>query len=61
MLLFVLIIWLAGCANQMGETRAEVQRNHLRTFRIESQELMSDIDRALLIDQPSKLTERFLP
>ena len=60
LLLFVFTIWLAGCANQLGETRAEINRNHLRTLRIDIQQLLDDIDRALLLDQPSKLTDKLV-
>jgi hypothetical protein len=51
---------LSGC-RQPGETRAEVERRHRRIFRLDSEMMMSDIDRALLLDRPSMLTPYELP
>jgi hypothetical protein len=51
-----------GCAwDQLGETTAEGRRRHKRVARINRQELLSDIDRALLLDKPSKLTDKRIP
>ena len=52
-----------GCGSneQLGETAAEGSRRHERVLRINQSELMSDIDRALLFDQPSKLTDKRIP
>ncbi len=56
------IILSCGCAwDQPGETAAEGSRRHSRVFRINRQEFWSDLDRALLLDQPSKLTDKRLP
>ncbi len=46
---------------QLGETEAEGRRRHLRNARINRQELMGDIDRAMLSDKPSKLTDKRIP
>lgn len=46
---------------QLGETEAEGRRRHIRAARINQQELMEDIDRALLLDKPSKLTDKRIP
>lgn len=43
---------------QLGETEAEGRRRHLRNERLDRQQLMADIDRVLLTDQPSKLTDK---
>ncbi len=52
-----------GCTSyeQLGETEAEGHRRHIRVMRISRQALMSDIDAVLLIDQPTKLTEKKIP
>ncbi len=55
-----LVFLLCSCA-QSGETAAEGHRRHLRNVRINQQELMQDIDKALLIDKPSKLTDKRMP
>ena len=59
-LLCALVFWLNGCA-QPGETTAEGHRRHLRKVRLDQQELMVDIDRAMLLDEPSKLTDKRIP
>jgi hypothetical protein len=48
---------VSGCS-QPGETAADVHRRHLRTLRIDQQEMNADIDKTLLLDRPSKLTEK---
>lgn len=52
---------LTGCLEQQGETTAEGKRRHTRVLRTNRQELMSDIDKVLLIDKPSKLSDRRIP
>ena len=61
-LLSVLVFLPYGCSSQQpGETIAEGRRRHKRVLRINNQEMMEDIDRFLLLDQPSKLTGRRIP
>jgi hypothetical protein len=60
--MFVLLICAflalqAGCT-QPGETMAEGHRRHLRNVRANQQELMQDVDAALMTDEPSKLTDK---
>jgi hypothetical protein len=51
-----------GCSfEQPGETAAEGSRRHKRVLRVNQSEMMSDIDTVLLLDQPSKLTEKRVP
>jgi hypothetical protein len=58
----VLVFLPLGCSSeQPGETTAEGSRRHKRVLRINQSELMSDIDKALLLDQPSKLTDKRIP
>ncbi len=52
---------LTGCLEQLGETTAKGKRRHTRVLRINQQELMSDIDKVLLMDKPSKLTDKRIP
>lgn len=58
-----LILLLDGCrcCDQPGETTAEGRRRHERVLRINQQEMMTDIDRTLLLDRPSKLTDMRIP
>ena len=61
--LLVLVFMPFGCSSfsQPGETAAEGHRRHQRVARINQQELMQDIDTVLLIDEPSKLTDKRIP
>jgi len=62
-ILLVLIFVPFGCSSfsQPGETAAEGHRRHLRTTRINQQELMADIDMVLMLDRPSRLTYKRIP
>jgi len=66
-LLCVIVFWLSGClyapldSSQPGETEAEGHRRHIRNVRIEQREMMQDLDRMFLLDQPSKLTDKKIP
>jgi hypothetical protein len=61
-LLSALIFLPFGCScSQLGETTAEGNRRHLWNLRIERQELMEDVDESLLLDQPSRLSDKRIP
>lgn len=59
----VLVFMPLGCSSfsQPGETAAEGSRRHDRIARINQQEMMADIDKTLLLDQPSKLSDKRIP
>ena len=60
--LFSLVLLVFGCSfEQPGETAAEGHRRHLRNLRIDQQGMVRDIDRALLTDEPSRLTDKRIP
>ena len=60
--LLLLVFIPFGCTfTQPGETLAEGHRRHQRTIRINEQEMMSDIDTALMLDRPSRLDDRRIP
>jgi hypothetical protein len=54
---------LPGCGSfaQPGETEAEGRRRHLRNLAVNRQEMMADIDKVLLLDEPSRLTDKRIP
>ncbi len=60
---FCALVFLpCGCSlQQPGETVAEGDRRHQRNLRINQQGMMSDIDRFLLLDRPSRLTDKRIP
>lgn len=61
--LLISIFVLFGCSSlsQPGETTAEGSRKHHRVARINQQEMMADIDTVLLLDEPSRLTDKRIP
>ena len=61
-ILWALVFVPFGCVSwQPGETAAESQRRHKRVLRINRQEMMADVDKVLLLDKPSKLTDKRIP
>ncbi len=54
-------VLLCGCGRQLGETRAEAHRRHVRNERIKHLQLMADVDAVMLDDEPSKLTKKRIP
>ena len=61
-LLSILIFLPYGCSSrQMGETIAEGNRRHRRNLRLNQQSMMEDIDMVLLLDKPSRLTDKRIP
>ena len=61
-ILLVMVFVSCGCSSQQpGETPAEGHRRHQRVVRINQQEMMAEIDKALMLDQPSKLTDKRIP
>jgi len=61
--LCVLFLVPLGCRSyeQLGETAAEGRRRHKRIARINRQEMMEDLDMLMLLDKPSKLTDKRIP
>jgi len=62
-ILCVLVLLPLGCGSwaQPGETAVEARRRHKRVLSINCQEMMADIDKVLLLDEPSKLTDKRIP
>ena len=49
--------WLTGCSAP-GETSSEVRMRHKRILKNNLQQAQNDIDAILLIDKPSKLSDK---
>ena len=62
-LLSALLFLSCGCAffGQPGETTDEGHRRHLGVLNTNRQMMIEDIDKALLLDRPSRLTENRIP
>lgn len=62
-LMFAVLVFLPfGCkSTQPGETGAEVNRRHDRVARIDGELMRSDLDKFLMLDRPSKLTDKRIP
>jgi len=61
-ILGVFLLLPIGCgSSQLGETAAESRRRHKRVMRINYREMLTDIERVYLLDQPSKLTDKRMP
>ena len=61
--LCVLFLLPLGCRSydQLGETMAEGRRRHKRIARLNRQEMMEDLNMIMLLDKPSKLTDKRIP
>ena len=56
------ILFIAGCKGaQPGRTAAEVEQDRIRKKRIEGQQLREEIDKVLLTDKPSRLSDKRVP
>lgn len=62
-ILLTAAFWLGGCESyaQLGETKAEGNRRHQRVLRVNREEMMGDVDRVMLLDKPSRTTDKRIP
>jgi hypothetical protein len=61
--LIVMALITSGCGfyHGQGETAQERARRHYRTSRLNANQLTEDIDKVLMLDRPSRLTESHVP
>jgi hypothetical protein len=60
--LCTVVLLFGGCSWQHpGETVAETNRRHQRGLRLNNQTMLSDLDRVLMLDKPSGLTDLRIP
>ena len=56
-LLLSVFIGVVGCAGQ-GHTAAELRRERIRTFEADKQAMYDDLESTLMIDRPSRLSDK---
>lgn len=56
----IAVITLVGCAGAPGRTAKQVNQNHDYVIRTNWLMIQDDIDKALLIDEPSRQTEMII-
>ena len=59
MVLLAVCLSVVGCAGQ-GHTAAELRRERLRTFEADKKAMYDDLERTLMIDRPSRLSDKSL-
>ena len=57
-LLCLFICCLAGCMQGEGQTRKEIDQMHMRKINTGTKQMQDDIDMMLLMDQPSRLSDK---
>lgn len=58
-LLVSITVALLGCAGS-GQTAAEVHRKHIDVVRTNAWEMQDDLDTLFMLDQPSRLSDRYV-
>ena len=61
--ILTLTVIVSGCGPwaSPGESAADASRRRQRTLQVNYSEMMADIDKFLMLDEPSRLTDRHLP
>ncbi len=57
LLLVVSLFQITGCAGQ-GQTAAEARRQRIRTYDADIKALHDDLEAFMLVDRPSRLTDK---
>ena len=58
--LCLFFVSLVGCLSSPGETSSEIHRKHMNTIKTDSLQIQDDVDAVLHLDQPSRLSEKFI-
>jgi len=56
----VLIASLTGCMGTPGETKEEVHTRHMGVFKENWLEMQDDIDAVMMLDKPSRLSDKLI-
>jgi len=58
-ILTIAAVCLSGCAAP-GESRAEIRQRHLGIVSVQKQQIQNDWDALLLLNKPSKLSDKYV-
>lgn len=58
--LCLIVFCLGGCLSSPGETSSEIHRKHMNTIKTDKLQIQDDVDAVLHLDQPSRLSEKFI-
>lgn len=50
----------SGCFKATGETTSEVHQRHMRVINTQRRQMQNDIDSFLLLDKPSRLSDKVI-
>ena len=59
-IIFTAVLCLSGCFSSPGETSQEINLKHKRVLKTNIMQLQDDIDAYLLLDRPSKLSDKYV-
>lgn len=59
-ILCVTALCLSGCFKGPGETTSQVHQKHMRVINTSRRQMQDDIDSVLLLDKPSKLSDKVI-
>ena len=58
--LCAVILFVAGCMQGEGESRGEIDQKHMRKINTGTRQMQDDIDSMLLMDKPSRLSDKVI-
>ncbi len=58
--LCVILLCLSGCFKSTGETTDQVHQKHMRMINTNRRQMQEDIDSVLLLDRPSRLSDKVI-
>jgi len=58
-ILIIAAVCISGCAAP-GESRAEIRQRHLGIVNVQKQQIQNDWDALLLLNKPSKLSDKYV-
>ena len=59
-ILCVTALCLSGCFRGAGETTSQIHQRHMRVIDTSRRQMQDDIDATLLLDKPSKLSDKVI-